>query len=125
MKLNNLYEPFKRNNEYKNYMRKLTNLYESYVKSNRLLSEAKITITIDDDNNNYKVGLPPNIKNDFIAKAKAIGDFDNKEWVDNLIKSMEQAGVQGFNKICERDTPVTSSQIKQLIELLIELINAN
>ena len=104
---------------FRRYLRDLRRLCESR-ENRKLLSEAKITITIDDD---HKVGISQDAKLEFVEKAKALGEFDNREWVNGLIKSMEQAGVQGFHKICEDEKPVTNKQIKQLIGLLVNLVS--
>jgi hypothetical protein len=104
----------------RHYLKDLRNLYESSRKSDKVLNEAKITITIDDD---HKVGISQDAKLEFVEKAKALGQFDNQEWVDGLIKSMEQAGVQGFHKICEDEKPVTNKQIQHLIGLLVNLVS--
>lgn len=122
------------------YMKDLRRLCESR-ENRKLLSEAKITITIDDDektpapvvqappqivhhHHGGGVGLSTEARQKFIEKAKAIGDFDNEAWVNSLVKSMEQAGVQGFHKICEDEKPVTNKQIQQLIGLLVDLVSS-
>jgi hypothetical protein len=141
MKLRDLYE--QADTEVLNdYLKKLRRLCEST--NRKIISEAKITITIDDDdkdaqvsakpeipqqpaviNNHYGSGFTSEAKQDFISKAKAIGEFSNPEWVGKLLKSMEHTGVQGFNKICEDEQPVTNKQIRQLIGILIDLIDHN
>jgi hypothetical protein len=119
MKLNSLYKQTD-TDILRRYLKDLRNLCESVKAPNKILNEAKITITIDDD---HKVGISQDAKLEFVEKAKALGEFDNKEWVDGLIKSMEQAGVQGFHKICEEEKPVTNKQIQQLIGLLVNLVS--
>jgi len=107
------------------YLRDLRKLCESR-ENRKLISEAKITITIDDEEKQiHHGGISSEAKQNFIEAARAVGDFDNKEWVDSLVRSMEQAGVQGFHKICEDEKPVTNKQVKQLIELLVDLVNSN
>lgn len=118
MKLHNLYKQTDFD-ILRQYLKKLRKLYESTHKSN-ILNESKITITIDDSN---QVGISQDARVEFVEKAKALGEFDNKEWINSLIKSMEQAGVQGFHKICEEDKPVTNKQIQQLIGLLVDLVS--
>ena len=114
------------------YLKDLRKLCES-KESRKLLSEAKITITIDDDedrkpqvvHHHHGGGISNEAKVSFIERAKAIGDFNNEAWVNSLVKSMEQAGVQGFHKICEDEKPVTNKQIQQLIGLLVDLVSSN
>lgn len=118
MKLHELHR-LTNNDVLRRYLKDLRKLCESR-ENRKLLTEAKITITIDDD---HKVGISQDAKLEFVEKAKALGEFDNQEWVNGLIKSMEQAGVQGFGKICEDEKPVTNKQIQQLIGLLVNLIS--
>lgn len=120
MKLERLHKP-NHTDVLRQYLRDLRNLYESYAPEyKRVLSEAKITITIDDD---QKINIDNNARSEFVEKAQKLGQFDNQEWVNNLVKSMEQAGVQGFNKICEDEKPVTTKQVQELIHLLVNLIS--
>lgn len=118
MKLQKLHE-FSDADIYRDYLKKLKQLCES-VQPRKTLNESKITITIDDG---AKVGISQDAKVEFVEKAKALGNFENKEWVGSLIRSMEQAGVQGFGKICEDEKPVTNKQIQHLIELLVNLVS--
>ena len=120
MKLQKLYKQTDRD-ILRSYLKDLKALCESVKKDGKLLNESKITITIDDDG--PKVGISQDAKLEFVEKAKELGEFENKEWVGSLIKSMEQAGVQGFNKICKDETPVTNKQIKELIRLLVNLVS--
>ena len=103
------------------YLRDLRELCESTPVGIGLLNESKITITIDDDK--PQIGITQDAKLEFVEKAKELGQFNDQEWVNSLIKSMEQAGVQGFNKICEDEKPVTNKQVKQLIGLLVNLVS--
>lgn len=59
----------------------------------------------------------------FVEKAKKLGNFDDLVWVNQLIRGMKQAGVQGFNEINENERPVTSGEVIELINLLIDLIS--
>lgn len=124
MKLQQLYK-LSENDILRKYLKSLRNLCESR-KYRRLLNEAKITITIDDvGGNNIKpeIGITQDAKMEFVEKAKELGEFENEEWLNGLIKSMEQAGVQGFKEICEDEKPVTNKQMRQLISLLVNLIS--
>lgn len=122
MKLQQLYK-LSENDILRRYLKDLRGLCESR-KYQKLLSEAKITITIDDvGNSKPEVGMTQDAKMEFVEKAKELGEFENKEWLNGLIKSMEQAGVQGFKEICEDEKPVTNKQMQQLIGLLVNLIS--
>ena len=87
-----------------------------------IINEAKITITIDDDEDN-KFKIPKETREKFINGAKELGNFHNPEWLEQLLRGMKQAGVQGVNRITEEDGPVSRSEIKQLIALLVTLIS--
>lgn len=119
MKLIQLYKE----NVLRDYLVNLKKLYKSTLNEHRILSESKITITIDDTDDKKKSGISVEAKEDFLEKAKALGNFDNADWVNQLLRSMKQAGVQGFNEICEDDRPATSKQIRQLITMLVDLVS--
>jgi hypothetical protein len=105
----------------RSYIKGLRGLLES--KKHKIFSEAKITIVIDDDETKKSPGISIESRDSFIEKAKAIGNFDDQVWVNSLIKSMEQAGVQGFNKLCEDEKPITNKQVQQLIGSLVDLVS--
>lgn len=140
MKLESLYRPSNLRvlNEYNNKLYKL--LYPP-----KLLNEGKRVIVtteiIDDDdgirinNNDKEIQTKPRAIHDgsgikigkdnideFILKAKEIGNFDDPEWVKQVINGLKQAGVQGVNHINENDKPITNKEVKKLIELLINLV---
>lgn len=121
MKLHKLYNQSE-TDILRTYLKKLRKLCEADMKTSKTLTESKITITIDTDEDK-KPAFSVEAKNSFMEKAKAIGDFSNPEWVEKLLRSMKQSGVQGFNEICEAEKPVTTGQIQQLIALLVNLIN--
>lgn len=115
------------------YLEKLQTLQFKYGRR-RVLNEAKITITIDDAgaktepqvvNHHYGSGIPESAKSQFIEQAKTIGNFGDAEWVEQLIRGMKQAGVQGFNEITEEEKPVSQKDMRQLIGLLVNLLNSN
>lgn len=108
---------------FESYLRKLENLRYS---NNKLLQESKrVVVTteiIDDDEDDVKI--TKEAKNKFIEKAKEIGDFDNADWMKQIVNGLKQAGVQGCKPIAEDDRPVTNKDIKNLIGLLINLIDS-
>lgn len=123
MKLSSLYfKTPKRDVEVlKEYLEKLKDLQFRYGRK-RVLAEAKITITIDSEEKAQ--GIPDIAKSQFIEQAKSIGNFENSDWVRQLINGMKQVGVQGFNEITEDEKPVTQREMKTLIGLLINLLNS-
>tara|TARA_R100001244_G_scaffold25113_4_gene25568 strand:+ start:30964 stop:31338 length:375 start_codon:yes stop_codon:yes gene_type:complete len=122
MKLDKLYKE----TDKKVFLEYMSKLQDYVLKSGAgVLNEAKITITIDDDEKNR--GIPEDTKVKFIDGAKELGNFKDNQWVEQMLKGMEQAGVQGararFNEIKEDDGPVSRSEVKQLLGLLINLIS--
>lgn len=92
-------------------------------KGSRLLNEGKkvvVTVDLDDDG---ETGIKKEAKEQFIEQAKSIGQFDNVEWLKQLVNGMKQAGVQGVSQITEGDRPVTMNEVKQLIQMLVNLIS--
>lgn len=75
--------------------------------------------TIDDGS-----GISSTAREEFITKAKSIGNFNNPEWVGQMVNGLKQAGVQGLQPLAEDDKPVTNKEIKDLIGLLINLISS-
>ena len=104
------------------YLSKLRKLKEEFERP--VLNEAKITITIDDQDNKYNVGIPIDARQKFVEQAKNIGNFGDNEWVEQLVNGMKQVGVQGFNNLCEEDKPATNKDIKALVGLLVDLVNS-
>lgn len=122
MKLDNIHGPQKVTSSriFNEYMARLDNLVNN---GSRLLMEAKkIVVTteiIDDEDGTIK----KEAKEEFIEQAKNIGQFDNAQWVKQLINGLKQTGVQGINHIAEGDRPVTMNEVKQLIQMLVTLIS--
>lgn len=107
-----------------NYLRKLRGLFYS---NSRMLTEGKrVVVTteiIDDDDDGIKI--TKEAKNEFLEKAKEIGDFSNADWVKQIVNGLKQVGVQGCQPIAEEDHPVTNKEIKQLVGMLINLIGTS
>ena len=122
MKLNSLHADPNDKTILENYVRKLRHLFYS---NNRMLTEGKRVIVtteiIDDDEDGIKI--TKEAKNEFIEKAKEIGEFGNVEWVKQIVNGLKQVGVQGCQPIAEDDRPVSNKEIKQLIGLLINLVS--
>ena len=121
MKLSSLHSRTNKNDirVLKEYLEKLKQLQ---IDPKSILKESKITITIDDDKDPV---ISTEAKTQFVERAKSIGQFDNAEWVNQIINGMKQVGVQGFNKITEDEKPVTQKEMKQLVGLLVNLLNSN
>jgi len=105
-------------------------LLESYLNGlskklfgKKLLMEGKrVVVTteiIDDDD----VKITKEAKEEFIEKAKEIGNFDDSEWIGHIVNGLKQAGVQGMGHIAEDDKPVSNKDVRQLISLLVNLIS--
>lgn len=139
MKLERLYSLESDAQIFRKYLCKFKELYESTVKSGRLLNEAKITITIDDEEKKPEIqlplpspepqvihhnygGIPQEAKEKFIQAAQEIGNFGNPDWVNKLTNGLKQVGVQGLQPIKEEERPVTNKEIMQLISALVELV---
>ena len=111
------------------YIQRLKGLMKS---PSGVLTEGKVVVVVDDDGPKEKVieryyGNSDNPQNqvareEFIEKAKQLGNFDNPDWVERMINGLKQAGVQGLNPIQEEDKPVTNKDLKQLIGMLVEYI---
>lgn len=107
-----------KNTIFESYCDRLTKL------NHRSITEKKIIITteIDDDDDEDKVVINKQARDEFVDKAKQIGQFNNVEWVKQLVNGMKHAGVQGLNPLSDSDRPVTNNEIKQLILLLAKLL---
>lgn len=116
MKLNSLYSV-----KHKNVLREYLEDLRRLVRQPKVLNEAKITITIDDDDK--KPGISNEAREVFIQQAKEIGKFDDTAWIKDLVNGMKQAGVQGFNHIAEDEKPVSNREIRRLIGLLVDLVS--
>jgi len=119
------------------YSRKLSKFM--FNSNPRVINEARITITVDDDavkpsistpppeprviHHHHGSGIPEETKIKFIDGATKLGNFGDAEWVNQLLRGMKQAGVQGFNEIKEDESPVSRAEIRQLIGLLVNLIS--
>jgi len=136
MDLSDLYK--RRNTTFDVYVRRLTKLWESRRRKRQVLLERKIVTTveiIDDDADPATAGPraaaadQPTIriseaeKQDFIQKASAIGEYDNPDWVRQIVNGMKQAGVQGFNEFKNDERPVTRAEVQTIIEMLLDLIS--
>jgi len=107
--------------EYVSELRKLKSRSKPQV-----LSEAKrviVTTEIIDDNDDGGVKITQEAKNEFLDKAKEIGNFENPEWVNKLVNGLKQVGVQGLQPIKEEERPATNREVMQLITALIDLIS--
>lgn len=115
MRLSNLYRAGNDRlvlKEYLNKLRRATRL------SGVLTEGHKITIEIDDSGS-----ITTDAKENFIKKAEELGNFDDPVWVEQLVNGMKQVGVQGLNKIDGDNSPVTRSEMKKLIGLLVNLLH--
>lgn len=125
MKLNSLHNDRRHNVVFENFIRKLKNLLDK-----RVLSEGRKIITtveiVDDDPeptiSSTKIDVPDHTRNEFIEKAKQLGEFENPIWVEQLVNGVKQAGVQGLDTVCDGDQPVSRSDIRKLIDLLVGLV---
>ena len=125
MKLNKLYQK----SDKEVFLEYISKLQEHVLKSGPdILNESKITITIDADDTKVG-GIPEETKVKFIDGAKELGNFKDNQWVEQLLKGMEQAGVQGararFNEVKEDESPVKRSEIRELLSMLINLVGGN
>ena len=125
MKLENLYhtKDIRILNEYLSKLQKL-------LHSKKLLNEGKrvvVTTEIidDDDDDDDGVKISKGNKDEFINKAKAIGNFEDPSWMKQVINGLKQTGVQGVTHINDDDRPITNKEIRSLIELLISLIGGS
>lgn len=123
MKLNSIHRPAKvtPNRVFNEYITRLDALING--EGPRLLTEGKkviVTVDLDDDDES---AIKKEAKEAFIEQAKSIGQFDNAQWVKQLINGLKQTGVQGANHIAEGDRPVTMNEMKQLIQMLVNLIS--
>ena len=87
----------------------------------KLITEGKkvvVTVDLDDEGT-----ITKEAKEEFIEQAKNIGQFDNAEWLKQLINGMKQAGVQGVGQIAESERPVTMGEIRKLVEMLVALVS--
>jgi hypothetical protein len=122
MKLDNIHGPQKVTSSrvFNEYITRLDGLVNGH--GPRLLTEGKkviVTVDLDDDDGSIK----KEAKEAFIEQAKSIGQFDNAQWVKQLINGLKQTGVQGVDHITEGDRPVTMNEVKQLIQMLVNLIS--
>lgn len=123
MKLNAIHRPAKvtPNRVFNEYVARLDELING--NGPRLLTEGKkvvVTVDLDDDDGST---IKNEAKKEFIEQAKSIGQFDNAQWVKQLINGLKQTGVQGVTHIAEGDRPVTMNEVKQLIQMLVNLIS--
>lgn len=121
MKLDSIHQPRRINKIFNEYIERLGGLL--HQRQSKLLTEGKkvvVTVDLDDDS---ETGIKKEAKAQFIEQAKNIGQFDNAEWLKQLINGMKQAGVQGVSQITEGDRPVTMNEIKHLIQMLVNLIS--
>lgn len=121
MKLDQLYGGQRSQNRvFREYVERLKNL----AKKPQILAEGKrVVVTteiIDDDED----GPNKEAKEKFINQAQQIGQFGDPEWVKQLVNGMKQAGIHGVNGIAPESRPVTVAEVRELINLLIELINS-
>lgn len=123
MKLNKLHQSCRiQNRVFNEYVQQLTGLLNPNRGGRKLLTEGKkvvVTVDLDDDDTTIK----KEAKEQFIEQAKNIGQFDNTEWLKQLINGMKQAGVQGVSQISEGDRPVTMNEIRKLVSMLVTLIS--
>lgn len=119
MRLDHLFQPTDKEvlDSYLTSLRKLTR--------RRYLAEGKKVIVtteiVDDDDESVKISKEA--KEEFVQKAKAIGEFQNPDWVKQVVNGLKQVGVQGVSSISEAERPITNQEIKQLITLLIDLVS--
>jgi uncharacterized linocin/CFP29 family protein len=120
VKLDNLHATGpKRNQVFLEYVMKLKKL----ARGGQVLTEGKkVVVTteiIDDD----EPGIKQEAREQFVEQAKEIGKFHDAAWVKQLLNGMKQAGIHGVNSISEGERPVTQTEIRQLIDALIQLIS--
>lgn len=123
MKLNDIHKPLKvtPSRVFNEYMSRLDRLING--DGPHLLTEGKkvvVTVDLDDEDGST---IKNEAKAEFIEQAKSIGQFDNAQWVKQLINGLKQTGVQGVQHIAEGDRPVTMGEVRQLIQLLVNLIS--
>jgi 5S rRNA maturation endonuclease (ribonuclease M5) len=121
MKLDKIYQS-KQNRVFVEYVQQLGQLLNPRKDGRKLLTEGKkivVTVDLDDEGTTIK----KEAKEQFIEQAKNIGQFDNSEWLKQLINGMKQAGVQGVSQISEGDRPVTMNEVRKLISMLVTLIS--
>lgn len=68
------------------------------------------------------LNVPPESKKEFVERAESVGDFNNPQWVNQLISGMKQAGIHGVNDINKDEIPVSRGEFKKLIGLLTGLL---
>jgi hypothetical protein len=121
MKLNKIHQSARiQNRVFNEYVSQLGQLLNPRKDGRKLLMEGKkvvVTVDLDDDS------ITKEAKDQFVEEAKNIGQFNNTEWLKQLINGMKQAGVQGVNHITEGDRPVTMNEIRKLVSMLVTLIS--
>lgn len=122
MKLDSLHSVKKKDDiqVLREYLEKLKKLQREH--NCKVLNEAKITITID-DNAQDKTQISAQARNKFVEQAREIGNFGDSNWTRQLVNGMKQAGVQGFNEIKEEESPVPRSEIQKLLNLIVGLVS--
>ena len=123
MKLDKIHQSTRiQNRVFNEYVSQLGQLLNPRRGGRKVLSEGKkVVVTVDLDGDDTTI--TKEAKEEFISKAKSIGQFDNAEWLKQLINGMKQAGVQGVGQISESDRPVTMGEIRKLVEMLVTLIS--
>lgn len=124
MKLDKIHQSSRiQNRVFNEYVSQLGQLLNPKRGGRKLLTEGKkIVVTVDLDDEDGTT-IKKEAKEQFIEQAKNIGQFDNTEWLKQLINGMKQAGVQGVNQISEGDRPVTMNEIRKLVSMLVTLIS--
>lgn len=121
MKLDKIYQSGKvQNRVFNEYVQQLGQLLNPNRGGRKLLMEGKkvvVTVDLDDDT------ITKEAKDQFVEEAKSIGQFNNAEWLKQLINGMKQAGVQGVGQISEGDRPVTMNEIRKLVTMLVALVS--
>jgi hypothetical protein len=122
MKLDDIHKSSRvQNRVFNEYVQQLGQLLNPKRGGRKLIAEGKkivVTVDLDDDGT-----IKKEAKEQFIEQAKSIGQFDNADWLKQLINGMKQAGVQGVSQISEGDRPVTMNEIRKLVSMMVALIS--
>ena len=71
---------------------------------------------------NPTIDVSETARNEFIEKAKLLGEFTNPTWVEQVVNGMKQVGVQGLDTVMDGDQPVTRNEMNKFVGLLVDLI---
>lgn len=106
------------------YLTKLKN-FMSKNSGEYITESKKIIVTTEIVDDDEGTSISPVAREEFVEKARSIGNFTDNAWVTQMVNGLKQVGVQGLNQIAEDDRPVTNKDIKQLIQLLVDLVSTS